>query len=235
MPYATVEDMEAALGYTIDDTGNTRPTESRLERLLFRADDIIHAEMHVEDNILVERTKITCDYSALSGGECIHFFVTNSNAGETEYYIWFNTGSDSDPNESGTAIEVDISSITTDRGLATAAASAINSTTDLAARAWGHGVYLYIENYEMFNASDTEDGTASTGFTIETLQDGSDDSGALKNIAIELVSFMINNMFSFSNPDKYALKNVELTKDHIRTIHKTYYKWSADSFELDGR
>lgn len=224
--------MEGQLGYTIDDTGTTRPSATRLKQMLLRADELINAEMHVDDNIMVERTKITCSaQSSLSGAEYFHFYITDFQSGEAEHYIWYNTGSDSDPSKSGTAHEVDVSSDTTARDVAASTATIIDALDGV--YSWSKGDYLYIENNEMFNATNTTDG--DTGFTFETLQNGSDDSGGLKNIAIELVYYMINNMYALTNPTEYAPKEVELSKDHIRTIHKTYYKWEADSFELDGR
>lgn len=233
MPYCTESDVEAFLGYDIDSSGATRPSSTRLRRMLVRADELINAEMHVDNNILVERTKITCSAQTdLADGEYFHFYVTDYKGGEAEHYVWYDkTGSGSDPSKSGTAHEVDISSDTTARDVAASTATVIDAIDGV--YSWSSGSYLYIENNEMYDATDTADG--DTSFTFETLQDGSDDSGGLKNIALELVYFMINNMFALTDPAAYAPKDVELTKDHIRTIHKTYYYWSADTFDLDGR
>lgn len=230
MPYATVSDIEAQLGNAVDDTGNTRPTETRLRKMLRRADNIINAEIHIEDNFLVERTKITCSAQTdIDDADYFTFYVTDENGGEAAHYIWYDkSGSASDPSASGTGHEVDISSDTTARDVAASTASIIDAIDNVTS--WSHGSYLYIENDEMHDATDTTD--EDTDFTIETLQDGDDDSGGMKNIAIELVGIMINNMFAYTNPDKFAFKKVELSKDHIRTIHKTYNRWSATTFEL---
>jgi len=44
MTYATEANMEAVLGYAIDDTGTSRPTTTQLAEMLSQADSIINAE-----------------------------------------------------------------------------------------------------------------------------------------------------------------------------------------------
>lgn len=233
MPYATKDDVEAMVGYTIDDTGDRRPSLTYLNKMLRRADQIINAEMHVDHNILVERSKVVCSAkSSLSGSEYFYFYITDSNNSEDQHYVWYDVnGGDTDPDKNGTGHEVDISSVSTAAEVANETASTINDISGISA--YNDLETVYIENDDMYDATDTEDG--DTGFTFTTLQDGTADSGGLKNIALELIYNQINNMFAISNPDKFAPKEIELTSDHIRTIHKTYYKWEGDTFELDGR
>ena len=49
MTYATEEDIEATLGYSI--TTESLPTSSQVSKMLERADAIINAEMHTSTNI----------------------------------------------------------------------------------------------------------------------------------------------------------------------------------------
>ena len=50
MTYAKESNIEAILGYAIDDTGTSRPTSIQLEEMLNQADAIINAEARVTTN-----------------------------------------------------------------------------------------------------------------------------------------------------------------------------------------
>ena len=50
MTYATEANIEAILGYAIDDTGNSRPTTTQLAQMLSDADAIINAEARRASN-----------------------------------------------------------------------------------------------------------------------------------------------------------------------------------------
>lgn len=50
MTYATEANIEAILGYSIDATGNTRPTTAQLSQMLSDADAIINAEAGRDSN-----------------------------------------------------------------------------------------------------------------------------------------------------------------------------------------
>lgn len=51
MTYATEANIEAILGYAIDDTGTSRPTTTQLAEMLSQADSIINAEARVTSNL----------------------------------------------------------------------------------------------------------------------------------------------------------------------------------------
>lgn len=50
MTYATEANIEAILGYSIDDTGTSRPTTTQLTQMLADADSIINSEARVSTN-----------------------------------------------------------------------------------------------------------------------------------------------------------------------------------------
>lgn len=233
MPYATITDIEDLLGYSLDDTGSNRPSKARARRILRKIDQIINNEIHEDNNILNERTKITCSAkSELSGSEYFYFYISDDKGGEAEHYIWYDvTDGDSDPSKNGTNHEVDISSVTTAREVAVETATIIDAIDNVTS--WSKGEYLYIQNDNRFNVTDAVDG--DTSFTFSVLQDGRDDHGGLNAIACDLAQIWVNNIFATSNPDAYAHKEIKLSDDHIRTLHKTYGYYSGETIELDGR
>ena len=50
MSYATEAQIEAILGFSIDDSGNSRPTSTQLTQMLSDADAIINAEARITTN-----------------------------------------------------------------------------------------------------------------------------------------------------------------------------------------
>ena len=50
MTYATEAEIEAILGYTIDEIGTSRPSTTQLAEMLSQADSIINAEARVNTN-----------------------------------------------------------------------------------------------------------------------------------------------------------------------------------------
>jgi len=50
MTYAKESNIEAILGYSIDDTGTSRPSSTQLSEMILQADSIINAEARVATN-----------------------------------------------------------------------------------------------------------------------------------------------------------------------------------------
>ena len=59
-----------------------------------------------------------------------------------------------------------------------------------------------------------------------------DTYGDLRNIAIDLVLKMINNMWSFRNPEKFPYIDIELTDEQKRDIHKVHLKFYGETFDI---
>jgi len=120
-----------------------------------------------------ETTTITC----LAKASCVaessfHFWVDNGAGCETEYYCWMNvSGTDSDPSESGTAIECDISGATTAIEVAEVIDGLIDAKTGVGCDNGGTA-NLPIINANNGNVTDASQGTTSTGFTISIEQGG---------------------------------------------------------------
>lgn len=57
-----------------------------------------------------------------------------------------------------------------------------------------------------------------------------DPNKAFMPIATALVMTMVNNMFSFAEPEEYAFVKPELTEADIRTIHLAYSNWASMSW-----
>lgn len=122
---------------------------------------------------------ITCDTKNNTTAEAtFHFFVADGSGGETEYYLWMNVaGTDSDPVESGTAIECDISGIGTAIEVAEVIDGLINALTDVACDNGGTAA-LPIINANAGSVTDPYDGiTVATSYAF-IFQDGTLDSGA---------------------------------------------------------
>jgi hypothetical protein len=136
-----------------------------------------------------EITQVTC----LEKTECVaestfHFFVDDGAGSEVEYYVWLNvSGTDSDPVESGTAIEADISGATT----ATEVAEVIDGLIDAKANVGcaNTDAILTITNANNGNVTDCHDGeTTATGFTIAIEQGGDDPSATGSGHAVDISS-----------------------------------------------
>ena len=60
----------------------------------------------------------------------------------------------------------------------------------------------------------------------------SDPNHAFRPIATSLVMKMVNNMFTFAEPEDYAFIEMELTDADIRTIHLAYSNWALLSWKM---
>lgn len=124
-----------------------------------------------------EISKVTC----LAKASCVaastfHFYVDDGAGGETQFYCWMNvSGTDTDPAETGTAIECDISASTT----ATEVAEVIDGLIDAQANvgAANAAAILTITNTNNGGVTDCGDGEGlATGFTFSIEQGGDDPS-----------------------------------------------------------
>lgn len=121
-----------------------------------------------------EITSITCLAKALCvAASSFHFWVDDGSGSETEYYVWLNVGgSDSDPSETGTAIEANISASTTATDVAEVIDGLIDAKTGVGAA--NVGAILTITNDNNGNVTNINDGDIATGF-IWTVESGGDD------------------------------------------------------------
>jgi len=122
---------------------------------------------------------ITCSTKADAvESSTFHFFVADGDGDETEYYIWINKGAGTDPEESGTAIECDISGATTAIEVAEVIDALIAAKDDVGCDNGGTTT-LPIINAKAGSVTDPHDGetTATTwGFIF---QDGTLDALAV--------------------------------------------------------
>lgn len=136
-----------------------------------------------------EITEVTC----LAKSECtaestFHFYVDDGAGSSTHYYCWINvSGSDSDPNETGTAIECDISGDTSASDVATTVAAAINTKGDVTGASTDD--VISIINGNNGNVTDTGDGEGeATGFSFSIEQGGDDPSATGSGHSVDISS-----------------------------------------------
>ncbi|KKM89401.1 hypothetical protein LCGC14_1249060 [marine sediment metagenome] len=135
-----------------------------------------------------EITTVTC----LAKASCVasssfHFWVDNGAGAQTEYYVWLDvSGSDSDPAESGTAIEADISASTTAIDVAEVIDGLINAKSDVSCDNGGTA-NLPIINANNGNVTNISDGDIATGFSW-TIESGGDDPNINQVIAMTCLS-----------------------------------------------
>ena len=123
-----------------------------------------------------EITTVTC----LAKIDCtesssLHFFVDDGAGGEDEFYIWINKGSGSDPTETGTAIECDISGATSSTDVAAIIDLLIDAKANVGCA--NAAAVLPIINANNGNVTNASEGTVPTGFTI-SIEEGGDDPSA---------------------------------------------------------
>lgn len=125
-----------------------------------------------------EITTITCVAKASCVAESsFHFWVDDGAGCQTEYYCWMNvSGTDSDPSESGTAIECNISGATTATDVAEVIDGLIDALDNVGAA--NVAAVLTITNDNNGNVTDCCDGDIATGFTIAIEQGGDDPNRA---------------------------------------------------------
>ena len=124
---------------------------------------------------VAEITTVEC----LAKASCVaestfHFFVSDGAGAQTEYYVWLNVaGTDSDPTETGTAIEADISGIDTAIEVAEVIDNLIDAKADVGCDNSGTAT-LTITNAQLGGVTDCSSSEgASTGFTIVVTTQGS--------------------------------------------------------------
>jgi hypothetical protein len=61
-----------------------------------------------------------------------------------------------------------------------------------------------------------------------------DTYGALKQIAIDLVMKMINNMWSFTHPEIFPYIDIELSETQLAVIRKTHLKFAGETWDIGG-
>jgi hypothetical protein len=124
-----------------------------------------------------EQQETTCvETVADSSGSLDGTFFT-LNSPDTEYYVWYDTGSATDPAPAGkTGIAVSITADDTAAAVATATATAIDSENDFNAKVSPTSANdVVIQNVASGDVTDAaDDATASTGFTITVLRQGAD-------------------------------------------------------------
>jgi len=131
-----------------------------------------------------EITTVTC----LAKASCVaessfHFWVDNGAGSQIEYYVWLNVGgADSDPTESGTAIEADISGSTTAIDVAEVIDGLIDAKGGVGCDNGGTAD-LPIINDNNGNVTNISDGDIATGFTW-TIESGGDDPNNNQVIAM---------------------------------------------------
>jgi len=59
-----------------------------------------------------------------------------------------------------------------------------------------------------------------------------DSAGFLRVVAINLACKMVNNIFAFAEPEKFAYMEVALTEDDERLIRKGLRMWAAKSWRM---
>jgi hypothetical protein len=123
-----------------------------------------------------------CTITCKAQADCVesssfHFFVADGSGSETEYYIWINKGAGSDPAESGTAIECDISLSGTAIEVAEVIDGLIAAKDDVGCDNGG-GATLPIINAQSGSVTDPYDGTTTATTFSFIFQDGRLTSGA---------------------------------------------------------
>lgn len=122
-----------------------------------------------------EISTVTC----IAKDSCVAESTFHFHAGDdSEFYVWINkAGTDSDPSETGTAIEADISGDTTAGDVASTVATAINANVNFGASATDEVVT--ITNAANGNATDiNETEGEATGFTLAVSEQGGSDPSA---------------------------------------------------------
>lgn len=61
-----------------------------------------------------------------------------------------------------------------------------------------------------------------------------DTYGVLREIEINMVVKMINNVFALAEPDVYPYVEIELTPEEKRLIHMAHRRWASLHWEIGG-
>jgi len=69
---------------------------------------------------------------------------------------------------------------------------------------------------------------------VRVSENMTDTYGRLKQIAIDIVLKMINNLWSFTHPQIFPYIDIELSDEQKRIIHKNHLKMTGDTWDIGG-
>lgn len=163
----------------------------------------------------------------------------NLNAPDESFYVWMNTGSDTDPAVSGkTGIEVTIGATPTILTVASALATELNTGSDFNAKAYTQdGVtYVLIQAKAMGAAVAASDGTATTTWTFSEIRAGSLlDIGLTEDIEVgfsmsvldvtasQLGTTVVERLRNGMNIENISINMKESVAAKIKAIMEPYY------------
>jgi hypothetical protein len=155
-----------------------------------------------------EVSSLTCAAaSGLLSSGLANYFLLNSANDETQYYVWYKTGTASDPAISGkTGIVVSVNATDSNTVVAQKTTDAINNNmVDFTASVVGN--IVTITNATDGYSTNSSIGTLPVGFSILTTQEGRGESASLKQVLL-------------SSSDSIGIAIEDTVKSLIRVINK---------------
>ena len=167
-----------------------------------------------------EVTEITCVGDVGNSLNSSYFLISSPT---TDYYVWINTGSGTDPSPVGrTEIEVLISTNDSDEDVASAIQNKINTNYSTVFTVTKSGNKITVTNVSDGVAEDASDGALPTGFTFNKIEEGLDPALSITSLNGEVSIALELYPGEIAIPHKDNYRNYKSSEG---TLYTYLLKW----------